>query len=104
MKIVISAIMVEAMIPIRHAVRPPTEVEFTGPSMARNAGLLVIELANAARSASFGYSVSIAENVDAATALNPTIQISSGIRSRRRLSPINARDRPIPRACAAEPA
>ena len=89
MKIAINAIMVAAITPIRHAVSPPTEVEFTGPSIARNAGFAVIDAASAARSASSGYSEAIAENVDAATALTPRIQISNGIRSRRRFSRIN---------------
>ena len=49
----------------------------------------MIDAASAARSISSGYSAAIAENVDAATALTPTIQISNEIRSRRRFSRIS---------------
>ena len=88
-KIVISPIMVEASTPIRHAVSPPTVVDPTGPSIARNAGFAVIDAASAVRSTSSGYNAAIAENVDAATALTPTIQISNDTRSRRRFSRIS---------------
>ena len=77
-KIAINPIMVAASTPIRHAVIPPTEVDPIGPSIARNAGFAVIDAASAARSAWSGYSEAIAENVDAATALTPMIQISNG--------------------------
>ena len=49
--------------------------------------------ASAARSAGSGYSAAMVENVDAATAPMPSTQASSGIRSRRRFSLINA---PVP--------
>jgi hypothetical protein len=96
----ISPIIVAAITPIRHAVSPPTDVEFTGPSIARNAGFAVIDAAYAARSASSGYNEAIAEYVDAATALTPRIQISRGVRSRRRFSRINT---PKPTSSARAP-
>ena len=77
-KMVINPITVAANTPIRHAVNPPTEVDPTGPSMARNAGFAVIDAANAARSVWSGYKAAIAENVDAATALTPTIHSDRG--------------------------
>src|SRR4029077_5877306 len=81
------------MAPIRHAEMAPMDVSEMGPVMARNAGLVEMLSARVARSAASGYSEAMVENVEAATAPMPTPQASSGMRSRRRLSLINA---PVP--------
>ena len=80
--------------PIRQAVSPPTEVSAIGPGdrQERRVRRDARRPAPPVRPAS-GYSEAIAENVDAATAPMPRIQTSSGIRSRRRFSRINA---PVP--------